>query len=521
MEDLTISTLRSKNIKDLSTIEVFDEDSKLWVSGEDSKYLKIKRPSLGFSPTSNPYAPINAVTIFQSWSGRFKTFLVPPPKYDVSKFFGEIKIIGTELGVDFLDKTDFTLCKSETQLLIGLVQEIQNSDLLSGWNSEFFDLPYIMARLERVAPKLAIKMSFIGTKAPKAGTVSKFGEEQIVYKLHGRTHIDYLDLFKKFAQDVKYPSYNLGAIGEAEVGVSKIHFDGSFEEFYTNHFAKFSIYNIRDVDILVKLNEKRKLFSLINVMAHESTCLFENLMGTVRYVETALVNRAHYVHNQIVRDKNGPTSDGSVVDGALVLDTVPGLHEYLGSVDINSLYPSIVRALNISPEMMVGQFVSGSCSKELKSNGSRFAPENNGQLPSWKRNLISKNFDSKNPLKKPSFGGTTPGEYDWAGIVDGDDLEHALELTPEFQLKLCSDSPVLLATGAEWIQIFKEQSWAVTAYGTVFDQSIGLGIIPAALEAWYAERKAMQAEKKQWQVKLKKLEDETGFLIPDEVLEII
>jgi DNA polymerase elongation subunit (family B) len=471
------------------------------------------KKSIGWSTIANPYAAINAVTIYQSWTDKHITLLVPPKGYDVSKFDAEIHEVMKDLQMGF--EPEWVLCKSEVELLMKMLSLIDNADIISGWNSEFFDIPYIMKRLERVLPKHAARMSFTGARAPKASTVMRFGEESIVYKLFGRCHLDYLDLFKKFAQDVRYPTYSLGFVGEAEVGAPKVSFDGHFEEFYNTQFARFAAYNARDVNILVKINAKRKLIQLVNTMAHENTCLFENLLGTVRYVETAIVNRAHHVHNQIVRDKVGLTSDGEVVDGALVLDTVAGLWEWLGSVDINSLYPSVIRALNISPEMIIGQFVSGVCRQELKENGLRFAPENNKQLPAWKQALVSHNFDRKHPNRPPDIGGPTDGEYDWAGIIEGDDLEHTLHLGEVGKKVLKTDEDYLTFTGKEWLVIMASQNWAISAYGTVFDQSRGLGIIAASLEAWYAERKALQAEKKKWQLEVKRLEKEGGT--PEEI----
>ena len=461
------------------------------------------RKALGWSTVTNPYAAINAVTIYQSWTQKYITLLLAPKGYDVSKFDVEVAEVAKELQLDFMP--EFTICVNEVDLLMKMVDAIQNADLLSGWNSEFFDIPYIMARLERVAPKLVAKMSFVGARPPKKNIVMRFGEEAITYKLQGRCHIDYLDLFKKFAQDVKYPTYSLGFVGDAEVGAPKVHFDGHFEDFYNKQFARFAVYNARDVQILEKINKKRKLIQLVNTMAHGNTCLFENLLGTVRYVETAIVNRAHHVHNQITRDKLGLSSDGEIVDGALVLDTVPGLHEWLGSVDINSLYPSVIRALNISPEMIIGQFISGNCRDELKMNGRRFAPQNNGQLPQWKQALVSRNFDRKNPLRPPDIGTPTDGEYDWAGIIEGDDLEHTMRLGEVGKKMLGTDEDYLTFTGAEWLEVMAAQKWAISAYGTMFDQSRGLGIISASLEAWYAERKELQAQKKHWQTEVKRL----------------
>lgn len=222
------------------------------------------KKSLGWSTISNPYAPINAVTIYQSWTDRYVTLLVPPRMYEKSKFADQIKAVGIELKLDFLEKTDFTLCTNETELLMKLLDAIQNADIISGWNSEFFDIPMIMKRLERISPKLMAKMSFPGAKAPRVVVVRRFGEEALTYKLFGRTHLDYLALFKKFAQDVRYPTYSLGFVGEAEVGVPKVHFEGHFEDFYNGtHRPNVSGMTMKDADKvenkLDKLNVEREI----------------------------------------------------------------------------------------------------------------------------------------------------------------------------------------------------------------------------------------------------------------------
>lgn len=208
-------------------------------------------------------------------------------------------------------------------------------------------------------------------------------------------------------------------------------------------FAQFCVYNLRDVEVLVELDKKFKFIELVNQMAHDSTCLFPDIMGTVRYVETAITNRAHNVHNLIVADKKVMT-DGEKVEGALVLSPTVGLHEWIGSVDISSLYPSVIRSLNISPEKFVGQF----------SNG----------------------------------------EDDWRGVMAQDDEPHTLVVDGE----VGESKETFVATGKEWFEAAQSNKWAITAYGTVFDQSAGLGIVPDALEYWYAERKRLQAEKKKY-----------------------
>ena len=194
------------------------------------------RTSLGWCSVERPYAEVNAVTVFQSWTDRYVTYILAPKKFNSKKFDDRLKRIGKQLGLDFIDRWDVKVLRTEKELLTLFIESIENADVLSGWNSEFFDIPYIIKRLELVSPKLVQRMSFIGARAPKAQTVLRFGEEATTYKLYGRTHLDYLDLFKKFAQDVKYPSYSLAAIGDAEIGVPKIEFDGTFEEFYNGTF---------------------------------------------------------------------------------------------------------------------------------------------------------------------------------------------------------------------------------------------------------------------------------------------
>lgn len=235
-------------------------------------------------------------------------------------------------------------------------------------------------------------------------------------------------------------------------------------------FYLFQKYNWRDVEVMVKLDEKFKFIALINQMAVENTCLFENMMGTVRYVETGMTNRAHNIHNLIVADKKIMT-DGVKVEGALVLSPNVGMHKWLGSVDITSLYPSVIRSLNISPEKFIGQFVSG-------ANADIIPHE-------------------------------TPGEADWRGIISGDDLIHTMQ---------CDNGETFEATGAEWRNTLETQKWAITAFGTVFDESSGLGIVSDSLTYWFAERKALQKEKKKWSNTFKELKKNTGRDIPQELL---
>lgn len=208
----------------------------------------------GWSSTKNPYAELNGVSIYQSWTNRFKLYAVPPKTLDFNKL--------SKMKFDFGDNVDHKLCRNEAELLQCLVNDIQQADIISGWNSEFADIPYIMKRIERVIPKLANKMSFIGCPPPKEGTTEKFGNEEVTYKLYGRSHIDYMDAFKKFTFEGR-TSYSLENIANDELDIPKMHYDGTLEELYHGthrpHVEATLWEETENMEQMMRLNYQREL----------------------------------------------------------------------------------------------------------------------------------------------------------------------------------------------------------------------------------------------------------------------
>lgn len=389
--------------------------------------------SIGFSRPSNPYAPVNAVTIYKSWNKTYVTIAVPPKGWD-----GVMPDKALTEKLDVHVETTYEIVKTEAELLDSMLTHLENADILSGWNSDFFDMPYLVKRVEMTLGKRAMnRFCFLGCRPPRFKEVERFGTPELTAQIFGRGHLDYLQLFKKFTFGGR-TSYALGSILEDEVGISKLEFDGTLEQLYNNNFAHFLLYNLRDVEGLVRLDNKFKFINLVNQMAHENTVLFESILGTVKYVETGITGYAHYVMQQVVQDKKIST-DGEKVEGAIVLNPKRGLHSWVGSVDINSLYPNTIRSLNISPEKLIGQF--------------------------------------------------TKGEEDWKGIAEGDDENHIM---------IMDNGEEYHGTGAEWQIILVQKMWALSGYGTVFDQSNGPGILAKILGDWYADRKEKQALKKKY-----------------------
>lgn len=415
--------------------------------------------SIGFAGPQNPYAIVNAITIYQSWTGLFLTYVVPPmvPQEDGTSIRWD-EIPGNT--VELLDKqiqdlvaegklrAGFTpkivLCDTEAELFQYMITDLQDSDIISGWNSEFFDIPYIAERLILMGGEsLLARLEHSGVRPPRKEMVDRFGSPEPIYKFTGRSHLDYMKLFQKFTFEGRV-SYALGNILQEEVGVGKLEYDGSLEDLYKKSFPLFVAYNFRDVDGLVQLDAKFKFIALANQMAHENTVGFDAVLGTVAYVETGITNHAHNVLKKIVHDK--VISNNEKVEGAVVMSPWKGLHELLGSVDLNSLYPNTIRSLNISPEMIIGQFVEK--------------------------------------------------EESWRDIRDKSSKKHTLILESGEQICM---------SGADWRESLVENLWAISAYGTVFDQSKGTGVVADILGYWYTERKRLQAEKKKWAKTVKDL----------------
>jgi DNA polymerase elongation subunit (family B) len=271
-------------------------------------------PDIGFSSVRDPYAPINAITIYIPNDKKFKTLAVPPKWYlekhgdDESAFY--------QYGTDLQD-TDLGFFSSEKEMLRRFVELLDDIDVISGWNSDFFDLPYIIQRIKRVLGQAYVKrLCFEGCQEPQERELEHFGSLELTYTLYGRVHLDYLNLFKKFTFGGR-ESYSLAAIAAEELDIPKLEYEGSLANLYVNDFFMFIKYNIRDVEILQKLDEKYKFIQLANTMAHESTVMLPSVFGSVQYIDTAIVNYAHNVLHRIVEDKvHKPKVN---VEGALVV----------------------------------------------------------------------------------------------------------------------------------------------------------------------------------------------------------
>lgn len=244
-------------------------------------------------------------------------------------------------------------CSDEENLLrrfIGFWMK-NTPDIVTGWNCEKYDMPYLVRRLEKVIGTYDMKkLSPWNTVAQRE--VLQQGRPYISIELGGISIIDYLDLYKKFTY-TNQESYRLDHIAEVELGENKLDHSeyDTFKEFYTNNWQKFVEYNIRDVELVDRLEDKMKLIELINVMAYDAKCTTKDVFSQVKTWDAIIYN---YLRERgIVIPFAKSQEKNEKYAGAYVKEPIPGKYEWVVSFDLNSLYPHIIMQYNISPETLL------------------------------------------------------------------------------------------------------------------------------------------------------------------------
>jgi len=249
--------------------------------------------------------------------------------------------------------------KTEAEMLSALLDLWEELDptIISGWNSGFFDVPYMYYRICNVLGKdQAIRLSPL-----RKLNFTEWDQSQPI-ELAGINHLDYMLLFKKYIVKQE-PSYALNNIGEKYVNLTKIEYDGSLDKLFQTDINKFIEYNIRDVEIIIELEKKMKFIDLTVILCHLCHVPYEQI-----YLSTILNDGAilTYLKRQGIVSPNKPTTINPILKestkddyaGGYLKDPIPGLYEWVIDLDFTSLYPSIIRSLNIGIETLVGRIVN-------------------------------------------------------------------------------------------------------------------------------------------------------------------
>ena len=420
-------------------------------------------PEKGFSPTSDPFNPVTAISMYFDWLDQCITLVIAPKHMTIETAW--------EIVREF---PNCFLCNSEKEMFDTFFELIEDADVLTGWNSEGYDIPYMVNRVTRVMSKDDTRKFCLMGQLPKPREYERFGKSEQTYDLVGRIHMDYLQLYKKYNYESRH-SYKLDAIGEMEVGENKTQYEGTLDQLYNKDFKKFIEYNRQDTMLLVKIHNKLKFLELANQLAHENTVLLPTVMGSVAMIEMAIFNEAHE-RGLVVPDKKRKTENAEDVQqaaGAFVATPKRGMHEYVGAVDINSLYPSVIRALNMAGETIVGQVRQTLTDQYMKDKGLRLAQEK-------KRYKDGDDDVTGAVLWEGLFGA-----LEYASIIA---QERGTMLTVDFE-----DGRSEEMSAAEiWKMIFdSHKPWMLSANGTIFTYEKE-GVVPGLLRRWYSDRKEMQ-----------------------------
>ena len=254
------------------------------------------------------------------------------------------------LGEFHIDGVDCRKYWSEEDLLADFLDiwKKESPDIVTGWNIKFFDIPYIIQRMNRIltpvetsqlSPWKKIREKFIERSSKKHRT----------FQILGVSILDYLDLYRTFTY-TNQESYRLDHIAFVELGERKLDY-GEYEtirDFYRNDFQKFMEYNVRDVDLIVMLEEKMKLLELALALAYSAKVNYEDVFSQVRTWDQIIY---HHLRGEgiVIPPKKGGKKDEQYV-GAYVKDPIVGMHDWIVSFDLNSLYPHLIMQYNISPE---------------------------------------------------------------------------------------------------------------------------------------------------------------------------
>lgn len=443
----------------------------------------------GYAPPHDPFNRVTAISLYQTWTGKDYVLTLPPQ--EMSK--AEAQSIVDELNAETNNPDSIViLYDDEKEMFETFFELIDDADVLSGWNSEFFDIPYMVNRTAKIFNAAATARWCLWNKKPTPREADNFGKTVIVYDLIGRIHLDYLALYKKHAGQVEQ-SYKLEDIARKVTKQGKVPYEGSLDTLYRTNYKSFLEYSKQDSILLKLIDEQMDFISLHNRLAHKECVLISTTMGSVALIDTAIINLIHK-RNEVVFDKkkqedwsdesfsdydygqtnedddeDEPEETGTKAAGAWVQDPVLGLVEQVGVTDFNSLYPTILRTLGMSTELIIGQIRQIHTDNFLQN-----------RIDEQRARSKSKKFEPK-------------WTEAWHGLFSSVEFSMIHDKSNEILIVDMEDGTSFEATGAELHDIIfsKDSEIVMSANGTLFDRKRS-GVIPEILTIWYSERKSQQ-----------------------------
>ena len=310
------------------------------------------------------------------------------------------------------DDVEYIYCETEAILLktfLAWWKDVE-PEVVTGWNIELFDIPYLCNRINKVCGFESMR-DLSPWRMVSDDYVILHGRKQQKFDIAGIAVLDYLDIYKKFTYTNR-ENYRLDTIAQLELGAAKLDHSEfeTFKDFYTKGWTKFVDYNLVDVDLVDSLEEKMKLIDLVMLMAYDAKCNYTDTFAQVRLWDIIIYN--YLKERKICTPPRTEVDKKDQFMGAYVKEPIPGAYDWIVSFDLNSLYPSLIRFLNISPETLLpyrnenvttDELINKACEIELDgdditvaANGAQYRKDKRGFMPE----LIIKMYEERVRYKK-------------------------------------------------------------------------------------------------------------------------
>jgi len=338
----------------------------------------------GFPEVDNPVNKILTIAYKSSKDNTYRVWGMKP--YDPAK---------SELQGVEIDYRQYTAESSMLEAFINFWSKEENvPDVITGWNTRFFDIPYMISRMAFLLGEEKVKELSPWKKIDRKEITIR-GRKQITFDIVGIQHLDYMELFKKFAYTYgNQESYSLNHISSVVLGEKKLDYSevGTLRELYDADFQMFVDYNIKDVELIERMEEKLGLITLVLTMAYLGGVNYNDTLGTTAIWDSIIFRRLARSRIAILPSNDSETQ---AYPGGYVKDPHVGMHNWVMSFDLNSLYPNLIVQYNMSPETIIEtDGVDGT----RASNGATFRKDKKGIIPEIVEELYSKRVDIKQDM---------------------------------------------------------------------------------------------------------------------------
>lgn len=364
-------------------------------------------PEGGFPHASKADGEINAITIYDNIENTY--FVWGLEKY------GAWCLKDTELEFITDENIVYKAFSKEFDMLCDFLTfwNTAGYDVVTGWNIEGFDIPYLVNRgYKVVGEKVTKKLSPWGQLRERT-LKGSYGNESITYELVGISVLDYLALYKKFTYSVQ-ESYTLDHIAFVELGENKLDYSeaGNLHTLYLTNFQKYVDYNVKDVDLVRRIDDKMKLLDLIFTVAYYAKVNYNDVFSPVKTWDTIIFNTLKA--DKIVIPPQGHNEKGQAFEGAYVKEPKVGFSEWIVSVDLNSLYPHLIMQYNLGPDTIIDeerenipltQLIDKEAdlshiTNSMAANGTMYRKDKRGLLP----DLMERLYKERKANKKTMLG---------------------------------------------------------------------------------------------------------------------